>query len=271
MDENKMTCLRHQLEQMSTQQLADRIHAETEKETPDDDTVLLILRILEERNAEEPVELGAGGERAWKEYQAKKTKSRKTRFYRIKVAIAASFAAVILLLVGTIPMQASAGSVWKILASWTDSIFEYVNIGGHAREPEEYVFKTDNPGLQKVYDAVVSELGVTDPVVPQWLPEGYELSNIEQLDTRSKISIYAYLNSGDDEIVMVFDQMEIDFSPEYDKTEMPVVEYEVNGIAHYFVRNNDTWLVSWTRQNLKCSIYMDCQEDTLKEVIRSIY
>ncbi len=270
MGENETTCLRRQLEQLTTQQLEDELHAETAKETPDDDKVLLLLRILEERNAEEPVELGAGGEAAWRKYQEKKGKSRKSRARWIKLTAAASFAAVILL-VCTIPIQASAGSVWKILAKWTDTIFEYVNLGGHGREPEEYVFKTENPGLQEIYDTVVSELGVTEPVVPQWLPEGYELFSVERLDTRSKISVHACFKSGDDEAILDFAQMKIDFSPEYDKTEMPVREYEVNGIAHNLVRNNNAWLVSWTRQNLKCSIYMDCQEEILREIVRSIY
>ena len=41
-------------------------------------------------------------------------------------------------------------------------------------EQPEYVFETDHPGLQQIYDAVV-EMGVTEPVVPMWVPEGYDL------------------------------------------------------------------------------------------------
>ena len=39
---------------------------------------------------------------------------------------------------------------------------------------EEYEFRTEHPGLQEVYDAVAG-LGVTEPVVPMWIPEGYTL------------------------------------------------------------------------------------------------
>lgn len=260
---------RRELERMSSRQLEERIHAEVEKEKPDDDLVLQILRILEARRKDEPAALGAGGEAAWEAFQARKCQVHKAAFGRW-AGIAASFAILVFLLFGMIPQTATAGSVWKILTRYTDAILEYINIG-QAETDREYVFETDNSGLQQVYDAVVSELGVTEPVVAQWLPDGYELVEITRIQTRSENGIYAKFSDGAAEAALIFSVMELDMSPRYAKAEDAVQELEINGIIHNYVRNNDIWLASWARQNLKCAIYIDCQGETLLEILGSIY
>lgn len=267
---DKANDLQQKLEQMSSQQLAEMIRTETSKEQPDDDLVLLILHTLEKRKKNDHAELGAGERTAWKKYRTPK-KKRHGPVHFGWGAKAASFVAIICLLFAAVPQVATAGSIWKILSSYTDAFFEYINIGGSAIEPEEYVFKTDNPGLQQLYDTVVAELGVTEPVVAQWLLDGYELAEITRIDTPSENGIYARFVYEEDEAVFTFDEMKFDISPKYAKAAISIKELEINGIIHSYVRNNGVWLVSWTQQNLKCSIYINCQEDDLINIIKSIY
>lgn len=261
---------RQSLEQLSSQQLAEMIQAETAKETPDDDLVLQILRILEEREKDDPVELEGSARAAWEKYRAKKTKRHGSAHFGWCVK-AASIVAIVCILIPMIPQTAMAGSVWKILASYTDAIFEYFNIGQSAEAPKEYGFETDNPGLQQLYDTVAAELSITEPVVAQWLPEEYELAEITRIDTPSEDGICAKFVSGEKEAVFIFSEMKIDFSPKYDKSDAAIKELEVNGICHNYMRNNDVWLASWVRQNLKCAIRIDCQEEDLINIIKSIY
>ena len=265
--------LRRELNRMSSQQLIELLDRETGKETPDDDLVLTALHILEDRNADQPAELGPKSEAAWKTYQDSVRKREPKPTLRVPRLVKA--ASLVLVLIGLclayLPKQAHAGSFWKIITDWTDDIFQYVNIGEEETEPEEYVFQTDNPGLQQVYDTVVDFLEITEPVVAQWLPEGSELVKIKQIETRGKKSVYAYFANDEKETVLAFNKMEADFSPQYYKAEDRVTEYEVNGITHNYMQNSRIWSISWARQNIKCSIYIDCQEDIVKQIIRSIY
>lgn len=273
MENKNMTDLRWELIHLSSQQLAELMERETEKETPDDNLVLTALHILEERNADKPVELGPGSGAAWKTYQDRARRREPKPVLRLpRLVKAASFVLVLLgLCLMYLPRQAHAGSFWKIITDWTDDIFQYVNIGDKETEPEEYVFQTDNPGLQQVYDTVVDFLEITEPVVAQWLPDGSELVKIKQIETRGKKSVHAKFVIDEKEIILAFNKMEVDNSPQYYKAEDKVERYEINGILHTYMRNGDLWSISWAKQNVKCSISIDCQEDEVKQIIRSIY
>lgn len=265
--------LRRELNQMSSQQLRELLDRETGKETPDDDLVLTALHILEDRNADQPAGLGPKSEAAWKIYQDRVRKREPKPTLRVPRLVKAASLVLVLfgLCLAYLPKQAHAGSFWKIITDWTDDIFQYVNIGEKKTEPEEYVFQTDNPGLQQVYDTVVDFLEITEPVVAQWLPEGSELVDISTTETDGKKSVHAYFMNGKKEIILAFNKMSTDRSPQYDKVASHVQVYELNGIVHSYMRNESAWSINWTKQNIKCSISIDCQEDILKRIIQSIY
>ena len=228
---------------------------------------------MEDRDADQPAGLGPKTEAAWKTYQDRVRKREPKPTLRVpRLVKAASLVLVLLgLCLAYLPKQAHAGSFWKIITDWTDDIFQYVNIGEKETEPEEYVFQTDNSGLQQVYDTVVDFLEITEPVVAQWLPEGSELVEIRQIETDGKKSVHAKFVIGEAEIILAFNKMLADRSPKYDKDVTQVKALEINGIIHSYMRNEGVWAVNWARQNVKCSIYIDCQEEELLQLIRSIY
>ena len=45
----------------------------------------------------------------------------------------------------------------------------------------------------------------------------------------------------------------------------------MNGVIHNLFRNEELWTVVWTRDNVECSVFIDCQEDALRRVLESIY
>ena len=47
--------------------------------------------------------------------------------------------------------------------------------------------------------------------------------------------------------------------------------YERNGTTYTITRNNDRWVAVWAKENIECSIFIDCQEETLYSVLKSIY
>lgn len=267
---DKELILRRELETISTEQLRAMLHAETEKEVPDDDLVLLILHILEDWEPDELVPASAKEEAAWKLFR-KRVRARKRKPLLLGKSLA--HAAVLLLVVGllivAIPQQAEADSWWDRLTKWTDEFF------GFFREEdtfvvEAYEFQTDNPGLQQVYDAVV-EIGVTIPVVPTWLPEGYELAECITVAMPVKQYVYArFLNSGK-EYVLKINVLNGETAKDYFKNDVSVEKLEKGGMVHSLVQNMELWTVSWTRDNIECAFTIGCQKDVLHEIIASIY
>lgn len=274
MQQNKNTSLRGVLEQMPTSQLDDMLNQELGKEPPDGNAIRMILDVLWEREKDHPAEITPQIRKAWEKYQRKSAQidssnSGSTGF-RKWILRAASVAAVVCLLIIAFPQEAEADTLFGRLFRLTDSIVEFFGPGYANDNLLVYAFKTDNPGLQQVYDAVV-EIGITQPVVPMWLPEGYELLECEKKSTSQKKNVSASFKKADMAIRLAYDVFDIDVSHEYHIDETNIKIYEKNEIEHTIMRNNDRWVVIWFADNVECSLTLDCQEDTLYQILDSIY
>lgn len=271
---NNVTSLQDVLEQLTTEQLDEILQEELHKEQIDDHAVRLIMRMLREREEDLPAEITPEIEQAWVRYQddiaiIEKGGSRRQRI-RGWVVRAASVAAVFCLIILIFPQQAGAETFWERLSRWTESIVEFFGLKDDGARIVEYEFKTDNTGLQLLYNAVV-EMGVTDPVVPMWLPEGYELVESKAATSPRRMGTYARFSDGTSETVLEVNVHLDDFAHSYYKNEETYDTYERNGTTFYIIRNETMWVAIWTKDNIECSIYIDCQEDTLDEILRSIY
>ena len=262
--------LQRQLAERSSQELRAMLQDETEKAIPDDDLVLSILHILEDREPDVPMTGTAREEAAWKLFR-KRIRARKKRglLHNPKLLKAASVILVLSLLFVMVPQQAEADNWWQRLTKWTDEFF------GFFREEENfpaetYVFETDNPGLQQVHDTVV-DMGVTDPVVPMWLPEGYVLEECTTAATPAKQCIYARFLSEDKEFTLQINILNGETAKDFFKNDKDVQEHEKDGIIHNLVQNMELWTVSWTKDNIECAFTIDCSEDVLHGIIDSIY
>ncbi len=268
MKEFNNTSLRESLERLSTPELDAMLRAELEKEPPDEYAVRLILKVLREREADYPVETNEQIDKAWREYE-KKTAPSQTNFRTPLLKVA-----VILLVCGlllfTLPQEASAGSFFDRIAAWTESIFELFSPSDSGKVQKEYAFQTDHPGLQELYDTV-TELGVTVPVVPMWLDSAYILEKCKVTETPIATRITATFLCENEETVFEFNIFSQNVAAEYHKDEPDAEKYERNGVVHNLFHNDGLWMVVWTRDNIECFLTIDCQEDTLHQILDSIY
>lgn len=263
--------LQRELEALSTEQLRTMLHAETDKDIPDDDLVLSILHILEDREPEVPDSGSEKEKAAWKQYRKRIRARRKGKLLQNRSLLRAAILVLVCgLLFAMIPQQAEADNWWQRLTKWTSDFFGFFREDEDTFRIEDYEFQTDNPGLQQVYDAVV-ELGVTIPAVPMWLPEGYELAEFTIEETRIKQYVHARFFNGDKECVLQINVLNGEAAKAYFKNDVDVQKIEKGGTVHCLVRNMEVWAVSWTKDNIECSIFIDCQEDVLYKIIDSIY
>ena len=268
---DKELILQRELEVLSTEQLRTMLHAETDKDVPDDDLVLSILHILEDREPEVPDSGSEKEKAAWKLYRKRIRARRKTGcLQNSRLLRAAIVVLVCCLLFAMVPQQVEADNWWQRLTKWTSDFFGFFREEEETFRIEDYVFETDNPGLQQVYDAVV-ELGVAIPAVPMWLPEGYELAEFTIEETRIKQYVHARFFNGDKECVLKINVLNGEAAKDYFKNDVDVMRHEIGGTVYNLVNNEDDWIVSWTKDNIECAFAIDCTEDVLYEIIDSIY
>lgn len=259
------------LKGLSTQELDNLLQKELHKEPVDGAFVRMILGVLEEREQDYPVEVNAeieaAAERFAQSLDNQNVGSTKKRTHWIlKVA---SILLVVGVLLFTIPQAANAETFWEMLVRWTDSVFEFFTPGDSDDKQPEYAFKTDNPGLQDLYDTVVN-LGITDPVVPMWVPKEYVLEELLVVEEPSESSISAYMKCNEKELIISISVLNVHSPLNHMKDTQNVEIFEKNSIEHFIISNNEQVIVIWSIKNIECSVVMDCQEDIYK-MLNSIY
>lgn len=270
MKESNVTSLTY-LKELSTNELDELLQKELHKEHADSALVRLILSVLEERESNYPLELNseliAAAEQFERSVGVQKTEPSKKRFsWLIK---AASILLVMGILFFAVPQDANAETFWEMLTRWTDSVFELFSPGENDDKQPEYVFETEHPGLQEIYNKAV-ELGITAPVVPTWVPEGYTLEELLVFKEPSELSLYANMKCGQSEMCISFGMQSVVSPLNHMKDTENVEVYEVGGVKHYILSNNKQTKATWIIGNIECSVVADCQED-IHEILKSIY
>lgn len=273
MQENNVTSLREMLEQLPTSRLDEMLHLELQKEPPDPDAVRLILGILEEREKnlhEEPTPQQIA---AWEKYQQRIAESslrpKKVRRWNW-VWRAASAAVLVFVLIAFVPQRVEAEGFWGILSRWKESFLEFLD-PEEKRVEAEKGYNTDHPGLQQVYDTVVAELGITDPMLPEWLEDECILLSCQVIHTPNADGAYAVFADGNKEIALNVDNYVEKYFHKYYRDGDYSKTYEKEGVQFDITRNNDKWVAVWTKDNIEYFLTIDCQEDTLQRILKSIY
>lgn len=272
MKEKAKRPIREELEGMTTAQLDEILDRQLHSQVPDGAQVRQILAVLEEREREISVTVTPGIQTAWDRFRKETAKtdraSRRYRTFWVWALRAASLMLVLTVLVAAIPQETQAENLWEKVGRWTDEVFSFFS---SREEPETgLTFQTDNPGLQQIHDTL-TEMGVTEPVVPMWLPEGYALVECKVKDVAGVSGIYARFSTDDKYIIFELNLSNQDVSQNCYKDETEISRFEKAGIVHNIMRNEDIWVVVWTNNDIRCLLTLDCQEDTLYEILRSIY
>lgn len=187
---------------------------------------------------------------------------RKAKRKRImKIAVAAMLAVV---LVGFLPRAFGAPTLFETVGKWTKETFSF-----HEGQPEETVVDTEHSGLQELEDKL-TELGVTEKVVPTWLPEDYTLKKIDQQSAPTGITVHAIFENAGQEIQISIRVCSEGSVGDYQIDNEIVETCEISGVTTHFVSNVDRYSAIWQTGNVECSIYAETI-DELKQIVKSVY
>lgn len=265
------TCPDQEWKQLPTEELDQILQAELEREHPDKKVVLPILRILEEREKDYPVEKTPEVLAILEKLNTRETSSKQSQNRRRWIGGIAAIAAVACIVVMALPRTVGAESLFDVLFRWTKSIFEFVDPEQTENYPEDdNAFNTEHPGLQQLYDKV-TEQGVTDPVVPMWLPEGFELVNLKATPVRDGGYKVNAAFKGNDKYISIAYRISSDIATKFEKGETDIEVFEAGGTNHFVLKNDGNFSVTWTIDGLECSINTNIAEEDVYTIIKSIY
>ena len=263
--------LRAEFEQISTGELDEMLQAQLQMETSDPDVITAILAVLQDREKDMPLTLTENEKAAWQKYLTRRASvSAKPAKRYGWVLRAACIVAILSVGLVVFSARADADGFWNRIVRWTDSVIEFFSPEQTEGLAGEYIFQTDNPGLQQVYDAV-TRMGVKRPIVPMWLPEGYELVQCKEIETNKKSTLLVSCQYKKRKISYNVDVLFENVLNRYQKDNTDVKTIEIKGVQFHVVRNYDMWVVVWTVENIECSISVDCREEELYRILHSIY
>lgn len=254
------------MEAMTSEELKQLICTELDG-SKDSKVVCDALRILKDRDTSGS-SVPTQAMDAWNKYRKLEVKKPVKRVKTVLARIAAA-AAVVVILTATIPKVFGADNIIVLIGRWSQELFTYVNQGKEAPK-DQYVFRSEHAGLQEIYNVVASN-GITQPVVPMWVPGEYQLGDIQEINQRQKTKIVGKFFSGPSRIIITIERIEGSWQNKFTKDELPVIEMEIAGITHYIVSNIDMSAAVWHNEGIECYITADLCVDELKEILLSIY
>lgn len=269
MREKNEACLNMKMARLSVEQLDELLQMELQKEKPDEEVVLPILQELEEREEGCPAKVTQGASAIWDKVKNRalpQIRHRRRYIWRLGTIAAVVLCVVLLFL----PQTVGAESVFDVLIRWTEEVLSFFDPQSDQKMPQPDVFSADNPDLQQVYSKV-TELGVTKPIVPMWLPEGFDMIELKEVILPTGNKLYAKFMDGDRSIVLSYRISTMTMPSQYEKKDQTMEILEFGGVKHYIMFNEKTFSVVWTVENIEGSVSANIEREDVLSIIKSIY
>ncbi len=291
------------LSRLSTKELEAILRADAESPNAvNDEAISYILEVIEQREHEHPSGSFPDIDSSWKEFQTiynttegigeslypteAEEDTRKTvnvpenakhgRVLRRPLLVVA----IIILLIASLAVPvAGYGNLLEMIGSWTADQFTFITTGQHRNsDPGEM-----DAGKVNISDAqvgaelrqVLQEHGITEPVVPSWLPDGFELIgevSVQEYPDFGRTDLSAIYSNEDDFCTINIIQYAAPVPNRiYEKTSGEPEIFLSGGIEHYIIQNTASHIVAWYVDNLECSINTSLSITDLERAIDSIY
>lgn len=269
------------LDKLSTEELQEILRQDSllDDDSSDIDTILYISDLLVKRS--DSSNNSKDVEAAWKSFKENyypyisdpeplysfdspkdkvvKAKPRRPRRVMKTLSVAAVLAVVIIS--GSVTASAFGYNLWGAVAEWTRDTFGFTQ---SSQNNGTYPFENLRDALD-AYD-------IDEPIVPQWIPDGYGEDTVQAAETPDSKIIVAVSKYGSKEIKL---EVKIFNDPSnrhwlYEMFEDDVEKYSSNGIDFYIMKNDDFTRVSWAVGSNECSILCSLKPKEIYRMIDSI-
>jgi hypothetical protein len=292
------------LDKLSTETLEALLCADIESPDNDnDETVLHILEVIEQREKEHPTGRLSDVDKMWAEFQqhyntpegrglslypvdeeedfageeeegltvAQTQTSKVIRLPHV-LKVAGIAAAVVIGILGMmIGAQAAGIDVFGAIGRWTDETFHFAIFTGSVTDGV-----SESPVFEGYFQlqAALDDCGITEKLTPTWCPEGFETFEPEVLsnDICDKIHCFFSNASGGffDITIKNYKSASNIETPTFEKDDMSVEQYTSGQKTFYILYNIDTVTATWADGTLMEVISGNLTANELKNIIDSI-
>mgnify|MGYP001042863854 CR=1 FL=1 len=181
-------------------------------------------------------------------------------------AIAVTVASLCIVAAGAIEVN-----IFEMVAEWTQDVFQFRSETSTSQDAvyETGVFLEDDQTLK----GLLEEAGITQPVYPKWIPEGYTFFESKVfVNNNNPLFIVKYESESSEKPITV--SVIAHRGPEgilMEKNEGDIASYVKNGIEHCIMNNSDVLVATWFTGTLECFIGGEVSETEMKIMIDSIY
>lgn len=265
------------LEQMPTEDLREilRQSAQPESET-DENTILIVLEILEKREATEtPEEVAAAWERFEQKhlsptepgrFEEEHTPKPKKHRSLAKIAGIAAAVALAIFAAGTLITPVEGSNLWAVIANWTK---ETLGIGSNIEKlddsaiPEQLVELNNLLQQYKMSEAVD---------IPSYIPEGYQTTATFVDERDDATVIICQMENGSEAIAIQYSLLKekVDGSQIQKNDDDPELYLAPDGTSVYIIQNIDVYNAIWTKGDVEIIILNITSKEELIKIIDSI-
>ncbi len=287
------------LDQLSTKELQEILRADVDSPgRGDDEAIFYILEVMEKREQEHPSGSFPDLDACWQEFQtiyhtpegegqslypaedpdeapAGAAPARKPRRRVLRRWVLA--AALLTLLIASLAIPvAGYDNLLEMIGHWTSEQFTFMTAD---REDESGLITDSEDSAETDVGAelrqVLQEHGITENVVPTWMPDGFEQTNdifIEEYPEFGVTDFFATFSDGTDTCaVSIVKRSSYVDGNIYEKVSDNPEIYIAGNQNHYIVQNEESIIAAWYIENLECTINTTMSESDLKRAIDSIY
>ena len=169
--------------------------------------------------------------------------------------------AAVIAVVGLLAVQATGAEIFGSLARWSDDLFGISSgykVEAMDRDPEY-------AQLQQALE----DVGVTVPLVPKYLPEGYVQKELYAFEDTG--AVYVRYESNDAGFGIRIQRRNTNIAEEVQKISKSPEMIKIDNIEHYILVNNGTYKAVWENGGYACTIQGVTEKSKLISMIESIY
>lgn len=268
---------------METAQLEEilRLDAKsTEGKESDTDMLFYIMEVLADRKRKEGT-VKTTPEEAFRSFQQnylpcdsmeeaaphKAPKKRRVGAGRLSRRLLAAAAALALVVGGVITAKGFGFDVWEVFIRWTQETFHFAD--GSDNPDGSQPGTSSNLEYEELMQALTA-YGVTENVVPTWLPDGYVFGDITVTETPKQISFFAYYCK-DEQMIKISIKSYVGISPEQIEQSGELIDTStIQGVTYHIFANNDYIQAAWINESYECYISGPITVEEMKQIINSI-
>lgn len=174
----------------------------------------------------------------------------------------------------TVTAYAMGYDLWGVIAQWTKDTFTFVSASKANDAENSSAEVTLNDGEYANLQVALDAYGVTEPLAPEWFPEGFVMDSAIVSELSNEVLFYTCGNNNDHMLAIQIykhnSPNDINYAS-WQKDDVDITTLEIENCIFYMMTNAERNSAVWSNGPFECSISGDISLAELSKMIESIF